>query len=88
MYLDNLRLTLMSNMWSRWRNSCSDTSLFLHLYSVKVLYCYILCVSIHSYMHMYMSDDNADLCTDIISAASGSDILLIRVKHKLCIQPL
>ena len=34
-------------------------------------------------MHMYMSDDNADLCTDIISAASGSDILLIRVKPKL-----
>ena len=34
-------------------------------------------------MHMYMSDDNADLCTDIISAASGSVILLKRVKPKL-----
>ena len=36
-------------------------------------------IEIYACMHMYMSDDNADLCTDIISAASGSDILLIRL---------
>ena len=40
-------------------------------------------IEVYAYMHLYMSDDNADLCTDIISAASSLDILLIRVKHKL-----
>ena len=40
-------------------------------------------IEVNTYMHMYMSDDNADLCTDIISAASGSVILLKRVKPKL-----
>ena len=26
-------------------------------------------IEVYACMHMYMSDDNADLCTDIISAA-------------------
>ena len=42
-------------------------------------------IEVYAYMHMYMSDDNADLCTDIISAASGSDILLIMVVYTICV---